>query len=214
VYYVGDKSPVTRAFPNINLAEYLGEALDFLFWRDFFQDNVQYWERYYQDRTLQQRVNSQVGSPITFDPPYEDAAGQGKIITLFYPLWNRQADRFAGVVAADVSLAKIVENVLSVHVAQTGYAVLLNGKGEIVAMSEKAEGQLRVKVEEIQRNGLKYYYRSLATSADSGIQELQTDPRGGKRLPERAHGRQPNHIPVFAAWTMTTPSTGRTAGRS
>ena len=172
VYYVGDKeSPVTRAFPNINLAEYLGEALDFLFWRDFFQDNVQHWERYYRDRGLRQRVEAQVGSPITFDPPYEDAAGQGKIITLFYPLWDRRADRFAGVVAADVSLAKIVENVLSVHVAQTGYAVLLNGKGEIVAMSEKAEGQLRVKVEEIQRNGLKYYYRSLATSADSGIQE-------------------------------------------
>ena len=42
-------------------------------------------------------------------------------------------------VAADVSLAKIVENVLSVHVAQTGYAVLLNGKGEIVAMPEQAD---------------------------------------------------------------------------
>jgi phosphoserine phosphatase RsbU/P len=171
VYFVGDReSPVTRAFPNINLAEYLGEALDFLFWRDFFQDNVQYWVSYYRDLKVRERVDKQVGSPVTFDPPYEDAAGQGKIITLFYPLWDKQADRFAGVVAADVSLAKIVENVLSVHVAQTGYAVLLNGQGEIVAMSDTAENQLRVKVEEIQRNGLKYYYRSLSTSADGGIQ--------------------------------------------
>jgi sigma-B regulation protein RsbU (phosphoserine phosphatase) len=74
------------------------------------------------------------------------------------------------VVAADVSLAKIVENVLSVHVAQTGYAVLLNGKGEIVAMSEQAEKQLKVRTDQIERNGLKYYYRSLATSSDSGLQ--------------------------------------------
>ena len=171
VYFVGDReSPVTRAFPNINLAEYLGEALSFLFWKDFFQDNVQYWERYYGDPGLRERVDAEVGSPVTFDPPYEDAAGQGKIITLFYPLWNRAQDRFAGVVAADVSLAKIVENVLSVHVAQTGYAVLLNGKGEIVTMSEQAEKSLKVPVEEIQRNGLSYYYRSLNTSADAGIQ--------------------------------------------
>ncbi len=201
VYFVGDReSPVTRAFPNINLAEYLGEALDFLFWRDFFQDNVKHWERYYQDRALQEQVNAQVGSPVTFDPPYEDAAGQGKIITLFYPLWDRKADRFAGVVAADVSLAKIVENVLSVHVAQTGYAVLLNGKGEIVAMSDQAGSQLRVRVEEIQRNGLKYYYRSLGTSQDSGIQasyQQILDGESGFLTVKMNDGE--THILVFAS---------------
>jgi sigma-B regulation protein RsbU (phosphoserine phosphatase) len=201
VYFVGDReSPVTRAFPNINLAEYLGEALDFLFWRDFFQDNVKHWERYYQERELRDQVNAKAGSPVTFDPPYEDAAGQGKIITLFYPLWDRKTDRFAGVVAADVSLAKIVENVLSVHVAQTGYAVLLNGKGEIVAMSEQAEGQLRVQVEEIQRNGLKYYYRSLATSADGGIRSSYQqilDEEAGYLSVRMDDGW--NHILVFAS---------------
>ncbi len=162
-------------------------------------------------------MKAQVGSPITFDPPYEDAAGQGKIITLFYPLWDRKADRFAGVVAADVSLAKIVENVLSVHVAQTGYAVLLNGKGEIVAMSEKAEGQLRVKVEEIQRNGLKYYYRSLATSADSGIQAsyrqiLQED--SGFHSVRMDDGWKPHPGVRQPGPHQRHPVRARTAGRS
>lgn len=173
VYFVGDRqSPVTRAFPNINLAEYLGPAIDALFWKDFFQDNVQYWERYYTDDGLRSRVNAAVGSPVTFDPPYEDAAGQGKIITLFYPLWNHAENKFGGVVAADVSLSKIVENILGIHVAQTGYAVLLNGKGEIVAMSEKAEQSLKVAVEEINRNGLIYYYRTLASSQDAGMRQV------------------------------------------
>jgi sigma-B regulation protein RsbU (phosphoserine phosphatase) len=170
VYFVGDReSPVTRAYPNINLAEYLGEYVDLLFWREFFPDNVQYWEKYYTDGEFRTRVLSVAGTPITFDPPYEDAAGQGKIITLFYPLWNKKTNRFAGVVASDVSLAKIVENILSIHIAQTGYAVLINGKGEIVAMSERAEQSLLVEVEEIERGGLSYYYRSLATTQDSGI---------------------------------------------
>jgi len=170
VYFVGDReSPITRAYPNINLAEYLGEYIDLLFWQDFFPDNVQYWERYYTDELFREQVLSDVGTPITFDPPYEDAAGQGKIITLFYPLWDNRTEKFAGVVASDVSLAKIVENILSVHVAQTGYAVLLNGKGEIVAMSDVAERSLKTKTEQIERGGLSYYYRSLATSQDSGI---------------------------------------------
>ena len=47
--------------------------------------------------------------------------------------------------------------------------LLINGKGEIVAMSEQAERSLKVKVEEIERNGLTYYYRSLSTSQDAGI---------------------------------------------
>jgi len=173
VYFVGDReSPVTRAYPNINLAEYLGDCIGLLFWQDFFPDNVRYWERYYTDGSFRERVLSEVGTPITFDPPYEDAAGQGKIITLFYPLWDSRKGKFAGVVASDVSLAKIVENILSVHIAQTGYAVLINGKGEIVAMSEVAEQSLKTTTEQIERGGLSYYYRSLATSQDSGITEV------------------------------------------
>jgi sigma-B regulation protein RsbU (phosphoserine phosphatase) len=173
LYFIGDRQdPVTRAFPNINLAEVLGDSLDTLFWKDFFKDNVPYWEKYYTNEAFRADVLTAAGSPVTFDPPYEDAAGQGKIITLFYPLWARQNNRFAGVAAADVSLEKIVQNVLTVHVAKTGYAVLVNGDGEIIAMPEQADKSLKVKTETIQRNGLNYYYRSLASSQDGGIQKV------------------------------------------
>lgn len=172
MYFIGDRQdPVTRAYPNINLAEVLGDSLDTLFWKDFFKDNVPYWEKYYTNEAFRTDVLAAAGSPVTFDPPYEDAAGQGRIITLFYPLWNRQNNRFAGVAAADVSLAKIVQNVLTVHVAKTGYAVLINGDGEIIAMPEQADKSLKVNTETIQRNGLNYYYRSLAVSQDEGIKK-------------------------------------------
>jgi sigma-B regulation protein RsbU (phosphoserine phosphatase) len=176
MYFIGDRQdPVTRAFPNINLAEVLGDSLDTLFWKDFFKDNVQYWERYYTDTGFRTDVLAASGSPVTFDPPYEDAAGQGKIITLFYPLWNHQSNRFAGVAAADVSLAKIVQNVLTVHVAKTGYAVLINGDGEIIAMPDQADKGLKVKTETIQRNGLPYYHRGLDSSEDAGIKKAYAE---------------------------------------
>jgi hypothetical protein len=173
VYFVGDKSsPITRAYPNFNLAEYLGEYIDLLFWKEFFVENVEPWERFYTDEFFQDEVLRKVGTPVTFDPPYEDAAGQGKIITLFYPLWNNKENKFAGVVAADVSLAKIVENILAIEIAETGFAFLINGRGEIIAVPEEDEKKLKVDVEEIERGGLKYYYRSLSTSQDSGIREV------------------------------------------
>ncbi|HVP17535.1 MAG TPA: SpoIIE family protein phosphatase [Spirochaetia bacterium] len=170
LYFVGDRAdPVTRAFPNIGLATVLGPSLDTLFWKDFFRDNVPYWERFYTDKSFHDGVMASVGSPVTFDPPYEDAAGQGKIFTLFYPLWNHQTNAFAGIAAADVSLQKIVQNLLAVHVARTGYAVLLNGSGEIIAMPEQADKTLGVTTQTIQRNGLNYFFRSLSTSTDKGI---------------------------------------------
>jgi sigma-B regulation protein RsbU (phosphoserine phosphatase) len=181
VYFVGDRDdPVTRAYPNINLAEMLGEGLDTLFWKDFFKENVPFWERYYTDESFRASVTASVGSPVTFDPPYEDAAGQGKIFTLFYPLWNSQKNAFAGVAAADVSLAKILANVMNVHVAKTGYAVLINGDGEIIAMPDQADKSLKVKTEKIERNSLTYYYRSLSSSQDAGIQKAYARIMGYK----------------------------------
>ena len=56
-YFVGDReSPVTRAYPNINLAAYLGDAIDLLFWEDFFPDNVAHWERYFTHDELHSAV--------------------------------------------------------------------------------------------------------------------------------------------------------------
>ncbi len=182
VYFVGDKkSPVTRAFPNINLAEYLGDHVNLLFWREFFPDNVQYWEKFYKDKNFQKQIYETVGTPVTFDPPYEDAAGQGKIITLFYPLWNKQQNKFAGVTAADVSLVKIVDNILGIHVAETGFAVLINGKGEIIAMPGKASDRLKVTSKEIERGGVKYIFNDLSTSADKGVQGIYPQIMSGTR---------------------------------
>ncbi|MCP4426749.1 MAG: SpoIIE family protein phosphatase [Chloroflexi bacterium] len=173
IYYVGDEeAPVTRAYPNYHLVEILGEeGLDNLFWRDYFAPNVSGWEQWYTDAALQERIPN----PITVEPPYNDAAGQGLILTMFYPLWDHEADAFAGAVAADIILNQIIENVLSIQVAQTGFAFLMNGKGEIIAMPEEGYRLLDIDVDETELGSLSYFTGAIADSGETAVQKMAVD---------------------------------------
>ena len=179
IYFVGDETnDITRAYPNNNIAEKLhsdGIPLDLNFWKDYFPDNLPPWTKFYTDEKFSQKVLSRTGSLTTFNQPYGDAAGGGKVITVFYPLWNKQQNRFAGAVGADVSLANIVDSILSVRIAKTGYAFLINSAGEIIAQPDQAQADLLTEEQVLKRSGLDYYYRSLHTSKNASIQEIYQD---------------------------------------
>ncbi|OQX29235.1 MAG: hypothetical protein B0D92_04780 [Spirochaeta sp. LUC14_002_19_P3] len=178
MYFVGDEyNAITRAYPNINLANELNKAgvLNANFWRDFFPENLPHWKKFYTDKEFSAKVLEQTGSAITFNDIYEDKAGQGKVLTLFYPLWNRKTNAFAGAVAADVSLNNIVNTVLDVHVVKTGYAVLINSKGEVIAHPDKSDEDLKVETKVISRNGLEYSYQDLGSSSNESIQNIYHD---------------------------------------
>lgn len=205
IYFVGNPdAPVTRAYPNIQLAEVLGEGVNLLFWKDFFSQNVDGWRSWYTDPALQSRVPN----PITVEPPYMDAAGQGMIVTMFYPLWDKETNEFAGAVGADITLNNIIENVLSIQVARTGFAFLMNGQGEIIAMPETGYGLFGVDLAEIQLGGLSYYTGKLNDSQLPAVQDmastLLTRPEGIYKLrlgadadPNQAEND--NHLVAFAS---------------
>jgi two-component system sensor histidine kinase/response regulator len=65
--------------------------------------------------------------------PYQDPAGTGLIVTLSSPVYDR-AGTFQGVMAADVQLSKLTENVASISVGQSGFAFLIDYAGRIIAM--------------------------------------------------------------------------------
>lgn len=167
LYYVG-VPPVTRAYPNIDLANALGDGLKLLFWKDYFAPNVANWSRWFNDKDLRMSFPS----PITVEAPYADAAGQGMMVTMFYPLWDGRAKRFAGAVGADITLSKIIANILSIHVAKTGFAFLMNGKGEIIAMPEAGYRLFQVDLKETKQGGLSYYTGSLSSSRDPAVQRM------------------------------------------
>ena len=199
VYFVGNReNPVTRAYPNIHLVEVLGDAVDFLFWQDFFPDNVAAWEAWYTNPDLQ----AEIPNPITVEAPYGDAAGQGAVMTMFYPLWDHEKDEFAGAVGLDISLDKIIEDVLSIRVAQTGFAFLVNSQGEVIAMPEQAYDLLGIEQEMIDHGGLSFNSGLMSKAQETAVQEmavaLQTEPEGVYKL-NLSNDADTGHLIAFAS---------------
>lgn len=167
IYWVGVPA-VTRAYPNIDLANVLGDGIQLLFWKDWFAPNVASWKKWFHDETLRTKSPS----PVTVEAPYADAAGQGMMVTMFYPLWNKRTDQFAGAVGADITLAKIIDNILSIQVAKTGFAFLMNGRGEIIAMPAAGFKLYQVDLRETKQGSLSYYTGSLLSSKNPEIQDM------------------------------------------
>ena len=114
--YAIDVRGVTRYYPNINLASLLPPEFDAT-GRPYFT----------------------ITSPL-FNPqrmarwtiPYLDATGGGLVVTVAAPVY--EDDRFIGVIAADMQLAQITQQVNAIEVGETGYAFMLDDAGRILAM--------------------------------------------------------------------------------
>lgn len=115
VYSIDDRG-ITRYYPNIELATLLPP--------DFDATRRPYYE---------------ISSPL-FNPernarwsiPYMDATGGGLVVTVSAPVYF--GDTFSGVVAADVKLATITEQIGALRIAQTGFAFMLDDAGRIISM--------------------------------------------------------------------------------
>ncbi|HRW05158.1 MAG TPA: SpoIIE family protein phosphatase [Caldilineaceae bacterium] len=207
IYFVGNpETPITRAYPNIHLVEALGDGLDLLFWQDYFAANPTGWAQWYRDPALRTRVPN----PVTIEPPYQDAAGQGSILTMFYPLWDQKNDTFAGAVGADITLNSMINNLLSITVAESGFAFLLNGNGEVIAMPAAGHELFDVDLTAIETDGLAYYSGSLISSENPAVQALDQEIRSSDKGVYRfdpSNGADPNaaihrvtftHLPAFS----------------
>jgi GAF domain-containing protein/HAMP domain-containing protein len=114
--YAIDGSGVTRYYPNINLASVLPPGFD-----------------------ATKRPYYEITSPL-FNPkratrwtiPYVDATGGGLVVTVAAPIYIR--NNFNGVVAADMQLSIITEQVEALKIGETGYAFMIDDAGRILSM--------------------------------------------------------------------------------
>jgi putative methionine-R-sulfoxide reductase with GAF domain len=67
--------------------------------------------------------------------PYQDQAGRGLIVTSAAPVYD-QNGQFKGVMAVDVQLSKISEQIAAIKVGQSGFAFLVDSSGHIIAMPD------------------------------------------------------------------------------
>ncbi len=64
--------------------------------------------------------------------PYVDATGGGLVMTIASPFYV--GDEFNGVVAADMQLTEITQQVQDLKIGKTGYAFMLDDAGRIISM--------------------------------------------------------------------------------
>lgn len=130
IYGIDDRG-ITRYYPNIELATLLPP--------DFDATRRPYYE---------------ISSPL-FNPdrnarwsiPYVDATGGGLVVTVSAPVYF--GETFSGVVAADVKLATITEQIGAMRIGQTGFAFMLDDAGRIISMPQSGYDLFGVKPEEI-----------------------------------------------------------------
>lgn len=153
IYYV-DSRGLVRYYPNIELASLL--PADF-------------------DATA--RPYYQIASPL-FNPqrlpnwtiPYVDAAGGGLVVTVVSPVYYRE--RFSGIMAADIQLSNITEQVAAVKLGQTGYAFILDEAGRIVSMPEAGYALFGINPDELPADE---FFKQ--TVFDAGSEELKVITR-------------------------------------
>lgn len=171
VYYIGGSgTQVLRAYPNTHLVDVLDEQeeLDTLYWADIYVSNIEEWQRWYTEPQLQ----SEISSPLTVEPPAINPAGDTLVMTMFYPLWRESSNQFAGAVGADVSLNTILESILSISIGETGFAFLMDGQGNILAMPETGNQLFQANLTKIEMGDLVYYQGDLGTSTNPSVQGL------------------------------------------
>jgi len=122
---------------------------------------------------------------VVWSEPYVDAALNGLVVTASYPVYGDDG-RFRGVVGADFQLVKIAENISSIRFAKTGYAILLDEHGHVIALPQDAYSDFGLTATDLQdEEGLKSIIKVMdlknidifevltkMTSAQTGIRQV------------------------------------------
>lgn len=176
MYFVGPKDhPVLRMAPYVDIAAvwhqlYPGASAK-PFYGFFFPGLVEAWERLLADP----EAFALHRADAVMWPPYEDAAGGGLIVTFFRPLWSQDRRGFVGSIGVDITLAEMVASIAQVRLGKSGFAFLLEGDGNLLAISEEGATKLALSASEAPAEGVKQLRRVLAASAEPELAKLAAD---------------------------------------
>lgn len=134
VYFIG-KYNYTIYYPNIDLANNVPPDFDAVS------------QPFYTIVT----PNNDPERKSLWTPPYQDPAGTGLIVTSATPVYD-QNNIFQGVLAADVQLARISEQISAVKVGKTGFAFLVDTEGRIISMPEAGYSIFEIQPETVPVN--------------------------------------------------------------
>ncbi|MEW5956797.1 MAG: ATP-binding protein [Chloroflexota bacterium] len=125
--YLNTESQITRGMPFINGKYVWVNAVE----QFDVDDDVTAFDFYY----LADEVHNP-GRKTTWTELYWDPAGLGWMVSSIAPVYRE--NELMGVVGIDITLGKMIDEVIDVQVAQTGFAFLMSGSGQAIAFPERA----------------------------------------------------------------------------
>ncbi|ODP98230.1 MULTISPECIES: methyl-accepting chemotaxis protein [Salinivibrio] len=99
-----------------------------------YGDKTESWPANYDPRTRPWYKQANAANELIITPPYVDANGAGMVIS-FAKSFNQ---RYEGVIAADLSVDAIVQEVLNVRLPNQGFAFLVDSHNNVVAYRDTA----------------------------------------------------------------------------
>ncbi|MFD3157015.1 EAL domain-containing protein [Haloimpatiens sp. FM7330] len=150
IYYIGDKnSPFLRVTPWDNLGNKVQQNypkyLDKPLWDTFNPGLVEGLEEKIKSSS---KYKNNLSSLAVVKSPYIDA-GTGKyILSINYPIWNKERNKFKGSINIDVELHEILSYIEDVKLSSTGFAFISKSDGNIIAINDNGEKILGLKKSE------------------------------------------------------------------
>lgn len=150
--YAIDTRGVTRYYPNIELASVVPPDFD-----------------------TTKRPYFLVASPL-FNPqrlsrwtiPYADATGGGLVVTVASPVY--EGNEFAGVIAADMQLTQITQQISGIKMGKTGYAFMIDDAGRIIAMPQAGFDMFGLRLEDM--NSEDFFKQTILGAGSVELQAL------------------------------------------
>lgn len=130
--YFGGATGLTLYYPNIDLAAIIPADFD-VTGRPWY---------------VKANPDSNPDRDAVWSDPYLDAALNGIVITNSAPVYDASG-RLLGVVAQDIQLTKISENIANIRVGETGYAFLIDRDKRLIAMPDSGYADLGIDPETI-----------------------------------------------------------------
>jgi sigma-B regulation protein RsbU (phosphoserine phosphatase) len=87
-------------------------------------------------------INANKSGGITWSKPYVDLLGHGLMVTCSFPVYDTRTGR-TWVISADVTIDTINSNIIGTQVGDRGYAMLIDGDGNVITRPGLSAGDRR-----------------------------------------------------------------------
>lgn len=124
---------VEQIYPGANSTDY---------WDFFFPGMIEGWQRWVNDELKANNLRALTSGSqanhheTTWTPLYEDGAGQGKMVSLFRPLWSKNREAIEGGVGLDLRVSHIINLLSQDDIGDTGFAFLMQSNTALIGLPD------------------------------------------------------------------------------